>query len=65
MALDVSRTQVERLAGSRAHESAPITGVGVVEDLARIAERGLIDLIFFGDCSAAAAFGRRVRTNAA
>lgn len=50
LALDVSWTQVEttwREQGSRVNRHYP--DVGLFEDIARIAERGLFDLIFFGD----------------
>jgi hypothetical protein len=50
LAIDVSWTQVEttwREPGARVGRHYP--DVGLFEDIARIAERGLIDLIFFGD----------------
>src|SRR6201996_8840410 len=50
LALDVSWTQVEtawRLPGSWVGRHYP--DVGLFEDIARIAERGLFDMIFFGD----------------
>jgi FMN-dependent oxidoreductase (nitrilotriacetate monooxygenase family) len=50
LALDVSWTQVEttwREQGSRVNRHYP--QVGLFEDIARLAERGLFDLIFFGD----------------
>ncbi|MBN8920267.1 MAG: NtaA/DmoA family FMN-dependent monooxygenase [Rhizobiales bacterium] len=50
LALDVSWTQVEttwRLPGSWVGRHYP--DVGLFEDIARIAERGMFDLIFFGD----------------
>ena len=51
LALDVSWTQVEatwRDSSSRmGGRHYPV--VGLFEDIARIAERGLFDLIFFGD----------------
>src|ERR1700738_3534040 len=50
LAIDVSWTQVEttwREPGARVNRHYP--DVGLFEDIARIAERGLIDLIFFGD----------------
>jgi FMN-dependent oxidoreductase (nitrilotriacetate monooxygenase family) len=50
LALDVSWTQVEtawRLPGSWVGKHYP--DVGLFEDIARIAERGLFDMIFFGD----------------
>lgn len=49
-AIDMSWTQVEtvwRDPGSRVDRHYP--DVGLFEDAARVAERGLIDLIFFGD----------------
>jgi FMN-dependent oxidoreductase (nitrilotriacetate monooxygenase family) len=52
LALDVSWTQVEtgwRLPGSWVGPHYP--DVGLFEDIARIAERGLFDMIFFGDGS--------------
>ncbi|HEV2186503.1 MAG TPA: hypothetical protein VGR70_04815 [Stellaceae bacterium] len=52
LALDVSWTQVEtawRLPGSWVGRHYP--DVGLFEDIARIAERGLFDMIFFGDGS--------------
>src|SRR3984957_9749301 len=50
LALDVSWTQVEtawRLPGSWVGRHYP--DVGLFEDIAWIAERGLFDMIFFGD----------------
>jgi FMN-dependent oxidoreductase (nitrilotriacetate monooxygenase family) len=50
LAIDVSWTQVEttwREPGVRVGRHYP--DVGLFEDIARVAERGLIDLIFFGD----------------
>src|SRR3984893_13984449 len=50
LAIDVSWTQVEttwREPGARINRHYP--DVGLFEDIARVAERGLIDLIFFGD----------------
>jgi len=50
LAIDVSWTQVEtvwREPGSRVGRHYP--DVGLFEDIARAAERGLLDLIFFGD----------------
>lgn len=50
LALDVSWTQVEttwREPGARVGRHYP--DVGLFEDIARVAERGLFDLIFFGD----------------
>ena len=50
LAIDVSWTQVEttwRAPGARVNRHYP--DVGLFEDIARVAERGLIDLIFFGD----------------
>ena len=50
LTIDVSWTQVEtvwREPGSRVSRHYP--DVGLFEDIARVAERGLIDLIFFGD----------------
>ena len=50
LAIDVSWTQVEttwREPGARVDRHYP--DVGLFEDIARVAERGLIDLIFFGD----------------
>jgi len=50
LAIDVSWTQVEttwREPGARVGKHYP--DVGLFEDIARVAERGLIDLIFFGD----------------
>ena len=50
LAIDVSWTQVEttwREPGARVGPHYP--DVGLFEDIARIAERGLFDLIFFGD----------------
>ena len=50
LALDVSWTQVEsawRMPGSWVGRHYP--DVGLFEDIARIAERGLFDMIFFGD----------------
>jgi len=50
LAIDVSWTQVEttwREPGARVGRHYP--DVGLFEDIARVAERGLIDLIFFGD----------------
>ena len=50
LAIDVSWTQVEttwREPGGRVGRHYP--DVGLFEDIARVAERGLIDLIFFGD----------------
>src|SRR4051812_12182821 len=50
LAIDVSWTQVEttwRESGARVNRHYP--DVGLFEDIARVAERGLIDLIFFGD----------------
>src|SRR5262249_52135699 len=50
LAIDVSWTQVEttwREPGARG--GRPYPHVGLFEDIARVAERGLIDLIFFGD----------------
>jgi FMN-dependent oxidoreductase (nitrilotriacetate monooxygenase family) len=50
LALDVSWTQVEtawRLPGSWVGRHYP--DIGLFEDIARIAERGLFDMIFFGD----------------
>ena len=50
LAIDVSWTQVEttwREPGARVGSHYP--DVGLFEDIARVAERGLIDLIFFGD----------------
>ena len=50
LAIDVSWTQVEttwREPGARVNRHYP--DVGLFEDIARVAERGLIDLIFFGD----------------
>ena len=52
LALDVSWTQVEsawRMPGSWVGRHYP--DVGLFEDIARIAERGLFDMIFFGDGS--------------
>src|SRR5580765_8048237 len=52
LALDVSWTQVEsawRTPGSWVGRHYP--DVGLFEDIARIAERGLFDMIFFGDGS--------------
>jgi FMN-dependent oxidoreductase (nitrilotriacetate monooxygenase family) len=52
LALDVSWTQVEtawRLPGSWVGSHYP--DIGLFEDIARIAERGLFDMIFFGDGS--------------
>ena len=52
LALDVSWTQVEsawRTPGSWVGHHYP--DVGLFEDIARIAERGLFDMIFFGDGS--------------
>jgi alkanesulfonate monooxygenase SsuD/methylene tetrahydromethanopterin reductase-like flavin-dependent oxidoreductase (luciferase family) len=52
LALDVSWTQVEsawRTPGSWVGSHYP--DVGLFEDIARIAERGLFDMIFFGDGS--------------
>jgi hypothetical protein len=52
LALDVSWTQVEtawRMPGSRVGHHYP--DIGLFEDIARIAERGLFDMIFFGDGS--------------
>jgi alkanesulfonate monooxygenase SsuD/methylene tetrahydromethanopterin reductase-like flavin-dependent oxidoreductase (luciferase family) len=52
LALDVSWTQVEsawRIPGSWVGSHYP--DVGLFEDIARIAERGLFDMIFFGDGS--------------
>src|SRR3954464_11588504 len=52
LAIDVSWTQVEttwREPGARVNRHYP--DVGLFEDIARIAERGLFDLIFFGDGS--------------
>jgi alkanesulfonate monooxygenase SsuD/methylene tetrahydromethanopterin reductase-like flavin-dependent oxidoreductase (luciferase family) len=52
LALDVSWTQVEsawRIPGSWVGRHYP--DVGLFEDIARIAERGLFDMIFFGDGS--------------
>ena len=52
LALDVSWTQVEsawRMPGSWVGRHYP--DVGFFEDIARIAERGLFDMIFFGDGS--------------
>src|SRR5436305_12305458 len=52
LALDVSWTQVEsawRMPGSWVGRHYP--DVGPFEDIARIAERGLFDMIFFGDGS--------------
>src|ERR1051326_4774307 len=50
LAIDVSWTQVEttwREPGARVNRHYP--DVGLFEDIARVAERGLLDLIFFGD----------------
>ena len=50
LAIDVSWTQVEttwREPGARVGRHYP--DVGLFEDIARVAERGLLDLIFFGD----------------
>ena len=50
LAIDVSWTQVEttwREPGARVGRHYP--DIGLFEDIARVAERGLIDLIFFGD----------------
>ena len=50
LAIDTSWTQVEttwREPGARVGSHYP--DVGLFEDIARVAERGLIDLIFFGD----------------
>src|SRR5882757_5197433 len=50
LAIDVSWTQVEttwREAGARVGRHYP--DIGLFEDIARVAERGLLDLIFFGD----------------
>src|SRR5258708_33629800 len=50
LALDVSWTQVEtawRMPGSWVGRHYP--DIGPFEDIARIAERGLFDMIFFGD----------------
>jgi FMN-dependent oxidoreductase (nitrilotriacetate monooxygenase family) len=50
LAIDVSWTQVEttwRETGARVGRHYP--DIGLFEDIARVAERGLIDLIFFGD----------------
>ena len=50
LAIDVSWTQVEtiwREPGARVNRHYP--DVGLFEDIARVAERGLFDLIFFGD----------------
>src|SRR6202008_170493 len=50
LAIDVSWTQVEttwREPGARVGRHYP--DVGLFEDIARVAERGLVDLIFFGD----------------
>jgi len=50
LAIDMSWTQVEtawREPGSWVRPGYP--DVGLFEDVARIAERGLFDLIFFGD----------------
>ena len=50
LAIDVSWTQVEtiwREPGARVGRHYP--DVGLFEDIARVAERGLFDLIFFGD----------------
>jgi len=50
LAIDVSWTQVEttwREPGARVGRHYP--DVGLFEDIARVAERGFIDLIFFGD----------------
>jgi alkanesulfonate monooxygenase SsuD/methylene tetrahydromethanopterin reductase-like flavin-dependent oxidoreductase (luciferase family) len=52
LALDVSWTQVEsawRLPRSWVGRHYP--DIGLFEDIARIAERGLFDMIFFGDGS--------------
>jgi len=52
LALDVSWTQVEsawRMTGSWVCRHYP--DVGLFEDIARIAEGGLFDMIFFGDGS--------------
>jgi len=52
LTLDVSWTQVEsawRMTGSWVGRHYP--DVGLFEDIARIAERGLFDMIFFGDGS--------------
>ncbi len=52
LALDVSWTQVEtawRMPGSWVGRHYP--DIGLFEDIARIAERGLFDMIFFGDGS--------------
>src|SRR5271156_4610169 len=52
LALDVSWTQVEmawRVPGSWVGSHYP--DIGLFEDIARIAERGLFDMIFFGDGS--------------
>ncbi len=50
LAIDVSWTQVETIwrdPGARVGRHYP--DVGLFEDIARVAERGLLDLIFFGD----------------
>src|ERR1700686_1649709 len=50
LAIDVSWTQVEttwREPGARVGRHSP--HIGLFEDIARVAERGLLDLIFFGD----------------
>src|ERR1700730_16548472 len=52
LALDASWTQVEtawRMPGSWVGRHYP--DIGLFEDIARIAERGLFDMIFFGDGS--------------
>jgi hypothetical protein len=57
LAIDVSWTQVEtiwREPGARVNRHYP--DVGLFEDIARIAERGLFDMIFFGDGSAGPQF---------
>ena len=63
LALDVSWTQVEsawRMPGSWVGRHYP--DVGLFEDMARIAERGLFDMIFFGDGSGIPTPGKAAST---
>ena len=67
LAIDVSWTQVEttwREPGARVGRHYP--DVGLFEDIARVAERGLLDLIFFGDSTGFRTRGRvRSKTRSA
>src|SRR6202011_1241377 len=63
LALDVSWTQVEtawQMPGSWVGRHYP--DIGLFEDIARIAERGLFDMIFFGDGSGVPNTGKAAST---